>query len=167
MFSFTSLKPYQKGFTLIEVMVAVAVIAVALPALTMAMISQIDGTAYLRDKMLSHWVAENQLAEVRIKNRTTGLVPTTKQTGVEELAGRNWRWQVSSVKTEGEQFNDIYRLSVEVWRQSDGKDDPALVNLQGLIQVFKVEAIQRPKPAVFNSKGNNTPPANNDGQKGG
>ena len=59
------------GFTLVEVMVALAVVAVALPALMVALYQQIDGTAYLQDKSLAHMVATNKLTEIRIlrKNR--------------------------------------------------------------------------------------------------
>lgn len=155
------------GFTLIEVMVAVAVVAVALPALTMAMMSQIDGTAYLRDKMQAHWLAENKLAEMRILNRTTGQVPKALQDGTEELAARQWRWQIRSQAFSQKEFKDIYGLEVSVWREEDSlKDDSPLVQLVGIMQQFKQEVIQRPAaispPA---SGGNNNTPAdsNNSG----
>ncbi|NRB40356.1 MAG: type II secretion system minor pseudopilin GspI [Pseudomonadales bacterium] len=153
MFSSSLYKKTQSGFTLIEVMVAVAVIAVALPALTMSMITQIDGTAYLRDKMQAQWVAENQLAEIRIKNRTTGQVPKSKQTGSEELADRNWRWEITSEATKGDQFKDIYRLQVSVWRETDSKDDPSIVTMQGLLQKFENKKIDRPPAKNYNGSG--------------
>ena len=156
----------QHGFTLIEVMVAVAVVAVALPAMTMAMMSQIDGTAYLRDKMQAQWVAENQIAEVRIKNRTTGQVPKAKQTGVEELAGRKWRWQITATANKSQQFSDIYMLETQVWYESDGKDDPAVVTLMGLVQAFNTQAIDRGKPQLYSdvSGGSNSANQNDSGQ---
>ena len=55
-----------RGFTLVEVMVALAIVAIALPALLMALYQQIDDTAYLRDKTLAYMVAENKLAEIRL-----------------------------------------------------------------------------------------------------
>lgn len=41
------------GFTLIEVMVALTVVAVTLPALLFLLSQQIDGTAYLRDRSVA------------------------------------------------------------------------------------------------------------------
>ena len=61
-----------RGFTLVEVMVALAIVAIALPALLMALYQQIDDTAYLRDKTLAYMVAENKLAEIRL---VIGSVP--------------------------------------------------------------------------------------------
>ena len=55
-----------RGFTLVEVMVALAVVAVALPALLTTLYQQADDTAYLRDKALAHMVAANRLQETRL-----------------------------------------------------------------------------------------------------
>ena len=43
------MKEQQKGFTLIEVMVALLVVGIALPALMVQITAQVDGSAYLRD----------------------------------------------------------------------------------------------------------------------
>ena len=61
------------GFTLVEVMVALAVVAVALPALLLTLSQQIDGLRYLEDRSHAQWVAANRLAELRLV-----LVPTAR-----------------------------------------------------------------------------------------
>jgi len=61
-----SLRSRANGFTLIEVMVAMAVVAVALPALLFALIQQVDGTGYLRERTLASWVAANKLSELQL-----------------------------------------------------------------------------------------------------
>jgi type II secretion system protein I len=58
------------GFTLVEVMVALAIVALALPALLLTLDQQIDGTAYLRDRSLAQIVASNRLTEVRLALRS-------------------------------------------------------------------------------------------------
>mgnify|MGYP001548877174 CR=1 FL=1 len=50
-----------RAFTLVEVMVALAVVAIALPALLGALSQQVDATGYLRDKSLAQWVAANNV----------------------------------------------------------------------------------------------------------
>ena len=61
----------ERGFTLIEVMVALAVVAVALPALLMTLSQQLDSVRYLEDRSHAQWVAANRLAELRLARRQT------------------------------------------------------------------------------------------------
>lgn len=57
----------SRGFTLIEVLVAMTIIAVALMASLRAAASLTDSALVLRDHTLAQWSAENQLALVRIQ----------------------------------------------------------------------------------------------------
>ena len=95
------------GFTLVEVMVALAVVAVALPALLFALSQQVDGTAYLRDKSLAQMVASNKLTEIRILVEATRRLPEGGDHGVEILAQREWFWWLESTDTVLEDFKRI------------------------------------------------------------
>jgi general secretion pathway protein I len=53
------------GFTLIEILVAVAILAVALAATTRAASIATDGAMETRERLLATWAAENRLAELR------------------------------------------------------------------------------------------------------
>ena len=55
----------QRGFTLVEVMVALIIAAFLLPALLLGFNQQADGISYLRDKSVAQWVASNKMAETR------------------------------------------------------------------------------------------------------
>ncbi|MCO4864931.1 type II secretion system minor pseudopilin GspI [Cupriavidus sp. WGlv3] len=54
------------GFTLIEVLVALTILAVALTAAMRAMGSMVDASASLQTRMLAEWSAENHLASLRL-----------------------------------------------------------------------------------------------------
>ncbi len=101
----------ERGFTLVEVIVALVVVAIALPALLMAMGRQVDGTAYLRDKSIAHWVAANKLAENRIELSRSDLLFRGERNGVVQMADRDWYWWTLSEPTPVE---DFYRLEVVV-----------------------------------------------------
>ena len=82
----------DRGFTLIEVMVALAVVAIALPALLISLYQQVDSTAYLRDKSIAHMVAANKLVELRVLSRATESLVKGKDSGSEQMAERDWYW---------------------------------------------------------------------------
>jgi general secretion pathway protein I len=56
-----------RGFTLIEVLVAVAILAIALAATTRAASLAVDGTFETRHRLLATWAAENRVAELRAR----------------------------------------------------------------------------------------------------
>ena len=58
----------QSAFTLIEILVAVAILAVALAATTRAAGIATDGARETRERLLATWAAENRLAELRARH---------------------------------------------------------------------------------------------------
>ena len=118
-----------RGFTLVEVMVALAVVAIALPALVFALQQQIDGTVYLRDKSLAHMVATNKLTEVRIMAKAREQLLKGKDSGTSELADRLWDWQLSSTETEVPNF---YRVEIKV-SAAETIDGSSLYTLVGFL----------------------------------
>lgn len=162
-----TIKNKQSGFTLVEVMVAVAIIGIALPSLLIVMMGHIDGSAYLQDKLQAQWVAENKLTEVRLANQQSGEIPDEEETGTEELAGRKWQWQMRVKAFEQEEFADIYGVEVAVWYEKDKiKDDPSLINLVAIMQKRNAQAIQRPaaeKPSTEEEQNNNDKPKKDNG----
>ena len=55
----------SRGFTLVEVLVALMVVAMGLAALMVAVSGTARTSGYLRDKTLAQWMALNRLSEVR------------------------------------------------------------------------------------------------------
>ena len=109
------------GFTLVEVMVALAVVAVALPALLVTLSQQLDGLRYLEDRTHAQWVAANRLAELRLVVGAKGSLQTARVSGTEEMAGRSWYWWSEGVETEVPGF---FRYEIVVSDQVDGEASP-------------------------------------------
>ena len=86
----------SRGFTLIEVLIAVFVLGFALAAIVASTGRYAANAAVMRDKTLGLWVAHNRLTEI-------GLEPAWpavgKSDGDEELAGVEWRWDVTVSET--------------------------------------------------------------------
>ena len=109
------------GFTLVEVMVALAIVALALPALLVALSRQVDATGYLRDKSIAQMVAANKLSEFRILSRARQSVLQGRENGVSEMVDREWYWWLESQPTEVPAF---YRVEIDVALNEDDADQP-------------------------------------------
>jgi general secretion pathway protein I len=97
------------GFTLLEVLVALAVLAIAMGAIINAVTQSIANTAYLRDQTFASWVALNKVHEWLLDPEPwpeEGFLQ-----GNADLANRTWRWQARFAKTDDP---DLRRLEVTV-----------------------------------------------------
>ncbi len=118
----------ERGFTLIEVLVALAIVTIGMAALLGALSSSADSVGYLRDKTLAEWVALNRVAEVRLSLQR----PTKgKTSGDVEMAGRHWTWQQEVLETE---IKGILRVDVSA-KPADapgGKDKSWYTTVSGI-----------------------------------
>lgn len=78
---------HHHGFTLIEILVAMAIIAIAMSALVKASGDYTASAAYLKQKTLAHYVAMNELNKLQISNTWPAL--GTEKTTV-KLASHDW-----------------------------------------------------------------------------
>jgi len=102
------------GFTLIEVLVALAIVAVGMAAVLGALTSSANTVSYLRDKTFANWVALNQIAQLRLSGQTPA---SGDSEGDSDMAGRKWHWhQLVS----GTQIPGMVRIDVSV-RPADVK----------------------------------------------
>jgi len=115
----------QRGFTLVEVMVSLAVIAAVLGALVHSAGSNASNAGRLRDRIVANWVAENRLAEMQLLNAFPDI---GNKTGKEEVFGNSWHWKTIVQKVEDE---DLRRVDIEVRRDEDDKNP--LVTLAGFV----------------------------------
>ncbi len=80
---------YSRGFSLIEVLIALAVVALALLALTRTASIQVQSFDALRERTLAGWVAADVLTDTRL---ASAFPATGRSDGRMQLAGRDWRW---------------------------------------------------------------------------
>lgn len=101
-------RPNRGGFTLVEVLVALAVIAIALTAVMTNVGQGVNTTIALRERTIAMWVAKNRLAT----HYATNTWPSPDATdGVAEMAGHQWRWREQVATTPDA---DIRRIEIEV-----------------------------------------------------
>jgi general secretion pathway protein I len=77
------------GFTLVEVLVALMVVAMGLSALMVAVSGTARTSGYLRDKTLAQWIGLNRLSEVRLNTTKFGQ---NTDAGELTFAGRQWHY---------------------------------------------------------------------------
>jgi general secretion pathway protein I len=104
------------GFTLIEVLVALAIVAIGMAAVLSTLTSSAGTVVYMRDKTLANWVALNHIAEQRLLPQMPQLGKTDGDT---DFAGQKWHWQQETVATA---VQGMVRMDVHV-RPADVKTD--------------------------------------------
>jgi general secretion pathway protein I len=128
-----------RGFTLIEVLVALAIVAIGMAAVMGALTSSANTISYLRDKTFAQWVALNQIANLRLSGQQP---PTGTSDGDTDFAGRSWHWRQEVVAT---QVPGVERIDISV-RPADlkaGDDQGWFTTVSGI----QGDALGTPNPA--------------------
>lgn len=103
----------MRGFTLLEVLVALAIFAVASVSLLAAQNAQVRTDGRLADKTLAHWAALNRLAEMQLQ----GLFPDVGQgESPASMGDRDW---VITTKVEATPSPEVRRVIFSVAPKSD------------------------------------------------
>jgi general secretion pathway protein I len=94
---------------LVEVLVALMIVAIGLAALMTAVSATARTSGYLRDKTLAQWIALNRLTEVRLMVNKLGQ---NADTGQLEFANRTWHYDTRYFDTS---IGGMKRVVVRVW----------------------------------------------------
>jgi len=113
------------GFTLIEVLVALAIIAIALLAAMRAAGQGTNNVGELRSRLLAGWVAENLLAEHRARR---DWLPTGIQRGSGRQGGLDFVWREEVIDTPNPSFR---RVDVRVFVGAE--ESHSLAHLTGFV----------------------------------
>lgn len=114
-----------RGFTLIEVLVALAILAIALAAASRASAMMANSSAELRQRLLASWVAQNRLAELQARR---AWPDAGTREGEVEQAGLKLTWHETVSATPNQAFR-----RVEIRVGAAGRDEHALARLTGYL----------------------------------
>ncbi len=98
----------RAGFTLLEILVALAIVAIALTAVVAETGQHVSSTIHMRDRTFAHWVAMNRVTEQLVAEQWPSV---GNSSGVIEMAGREWFWEMTVAPTPDD---TIRRIDVEV-----------------------------------------------------
>ncbi len=115
-----------RGFTLIEVLIALAVIAIALLALTRTASIEVQSFDGLRERTLAGWVAADVLGDTRL---ATPFPATGRSDGRMQLGGRDWRWTRDVKATPNA---EIRRIDIDVFLGDTPAPSATLTGFAGL-----------------------------------
>ena len=106
----------QKAFTLLEVMIALAVLTIGLLTLEKVSSQNTIQTAYLKDKTLAQWVAINRVNEVKLLPVWPDIGTSS---GSEDMARQTWQWRMKVSETPDK---GMRKLEVDVKKENvDGE----------------------------------------------
>ena len=115
-----------RGFTLLEVLVALVILAIALAAVIKTTSENAKNTRYLRDKTFAHWVAMNIWTEIQAYNKWPDL---GEQSGSTTMGKQEWFWHTEVSTTPDK---ELRRLDIRVYYSPT--DVGSLVTLTGFVK---------------------------------
>jgi len=116
-------KNHQAGFTLIEVMVALAVVAVALAALSRAMGLTVNNQSLLEERIVATWIAQDELVKLQV-------VPQSRAEEKQEITVFNRNW-TTELTTEATLIPSIKKATMSVTAEGQDKPSASLVTVIG------------------------------------
>lgn len=128
-FAATGKRLGEQGFTLLEVMVALAILAVVAVSASQASRSYVQSVDNMKTRTLAYYVAQNTLADLRIQ-ATWLTTPDTRQITSQ---GRNWQVVISPQVTDPNQNGFTQPITIQVAPVRDGSVKKTVVDLDAVL----------------------------------
>jgi general secretion pathway protein I len=117
----------SRGFTLVEVLVALLVVVMGMAALMIAVSSTARTSGVLRDKTIAQWIALNRLAEIRLNLTKFGQ---NNDIGELDFGNRKWHYDTRYFDTS---INSMKRVVVRVYPGDAKTKGNALIETVGFV----------------------------------
>ena len=117
----------NKGFTLLEVMIALFVVAIALGGVIKVMGNAAINSSRLSSRTFAQWVALNQITKLQISHKWPSFGETK---GEDEMANQEWRWVQKTIKTSDK---NVKRVELSVWNKNDPASAEPYVTVVGFL----------------------------------
>jgi general secretion pathway protein I len=105
-------KTKSVGFTLLEVLVALAIVSVGLLAVSSSLTQSISVTDGIEQRTIATWLVGNRMSELRMERAFTSSGSTSSET---KMAGRNWKIVENYFSTANPK---ISRIVIEVFPEA-------------------------------------------------
>ena len=108
------------GFTLIEIMIAMAIVSIGVVAVMTATASNIDIASDLDRRLVGSWVVSNEFAQIRHESKLSSVSAGKKNTNV-EMGG--YQWQVRATIEESE-LDRVFVVTIEAHDKNQNDNVP-------------------------------------------
>lgn len=108
----------QTGYALLEVMIAIAMVSLALPALVLTVYEVMSQTAEVKIDSMAQWEALNQLEVLKINTELTGKLGNGEQPLQDIYPSTDNQWQ-GKIVIENSPMEGIQRVTVDVGLEAD------------------------------------------------
>ncbi len=113
------------GFTLVEVLVALLIVAVALSAAAKVMLGAAHSGSQRADRTAAQWVALNQMSILKLRRQW----PVNSESGTEEMMHRSWVWRQRAESTTDE---NVVRVTIDVYLEG-GDEENSSASIVGFV----------------------------------
>ncbi|OGR00127.1 MAG: type II secretion system protein GspI [Deltaproteobacteria bacterium RIFOXYD12_FULL_55_16] len=101
----------KNGFTLIEILIALAVLSIVAISAVKASGNAINNIYYLKQQTFAHWVAMNKAAELELAPQS---LEQEKKEGLAMMADKPWGWAIMAHETSE---TGLRRVEILVWAE--------------------------------------------------